>query len=124
MSEHDTQAAFFEWAEWQKIPGIDVLFAVPNGGSRNKFEAFRLKQAGVKAGVPDVIYAVPRGGFVGLAIEFKHGDGNPSKEQRLRIDKLQREGWCVAVCWSLEAAASMLKGYAGMLQMTFPKAQE
>jgi hypothetical protein len=34
MSEHDTQAAFFAWAARQRIPGIELLHAVPNGGEQ------------------------------------------------------------------------------------------
>lgn len=117
MSEHTTQKAFFEWASYKRFPGIELLHATPNGGERNKAVAGKLKAEGVKAGQPDVSWPVARGGFIGLAIEFKDGDGNPSKEQRLRIDRLQREGWMVSVCWSWEAAARALVGYAGMLML-------
>lgn len=115
MSEHDDQAAFFAWAATQKFDGVDLLHATPNGGARHPAVAAKLKKEGVKPGVPDVSWPVARGGFIGLAIEFKHGDGNPSKEQRTRIDALQREGWCVAICWSWPAAIRLVKGYTGML---------
>lgn len=119
MSEHDQQAAFFRWCELQAtIPGIHLMHAIPNGGQRNKATAGKLKAEGVKAGVLDVQWPVARGGFIGLAIEFKHGDGNPSKEQRERITRLQLEGWCVTVCWDWQAAARMVQGYAGMLRVT------
>ena len=54
MSEHLTQKAFFEWAALQRIPGIELLHATPNGGGRSKAEAGRLKAEGVRAGQPDV----------------------------------------------------------------------
>jgi hypothetical protein len=117
MSEHLSQKAFFEWATYQRFPGIELMHAIPNGGERNAIVAAKLKAEGVKAGVPDVQWPVARGGFIGLAIEFKHGDGVPSKDQRARIDGLQREGWLVAVCWSWDAAARLLSGYAGMMRM-------
>ncbi len=123
MSEHAHQAAFFGWANMKRFPGIELLHATPNGGQRHPAVAAKLKAEGVKAGMPDVSWPVPRGGFVGLAIEFKHGDGNPTKEQRERIDQLQKQGWCVAVCWSWDAAARLLTGYAGMLTVTFPDGQ-
>ena len=123
MSEHDTQAAFFAWANYKRFPGIDLLHATPNGGERHPVVAAKLKAEGVKTGVPDVSWPVARGGFIGLAIEFKNGSGNPSKEQRERIDRLQKEGWCVAVCWSWEAAARLLTGYAGMLTVSMPEAK-
>lgn len=117
MSEHQHQAAFFKWANLQRFPGIELLHATPNGGERNVIVAQRLKAEGVKPGQPDVSWPVARGGYIGLAIEFKHGDGNPTKEQRGRITALQKEGWCVAVCWDWEAAARLLQGYAGMLTL-------
>lgn len=119
MSEHDHQARFFEWAERQNFPGVELMHATPNGGLRTKAQAGKLKAEGVKAGHPDVSWPVARGGYIGLAIEFKAGDGNPTKEQRERIDQLQREGWMVAVCWSWEAAARLVTGYAGMLQVNW-----
>lgn len=117
MSEHDTQAAFFSWASHQRFDGIELLHATPNGGARHIAVAAKLKAEGVKPGVPDVTWPVARGGFIGLAIEFKFNDGSPSKEQRERITKMQEQGWCVAVCWSWPAAARLLQGYAGMMQV-------
>ena len=119
MSEHDEQAAFFDWLKYQKFDGVELIHAVPNGGARHIRVAAKLKKEGVMPGVPDVSWPAPRGGFVGLAIEFKFGDGNPTAEQRRRIDHLQKEGWCVAVCWSWQAAARMVKGYSGLIQVSF-----
>lgn len=48
-----------------------LFFAVPNGSTRNPIEASRLKREGVVAGVADMLLLVPRGGFHGLAVEFK-----------------------------------------------------
>lgn len=117
MSEHDHQVAFFKWLSMQKLDGVELVHATPNGGQRHPAVAAKLKAEGVRPGVPDVSWPAPRGGFVGLAIEFKFGDGNPSKEQRERIDRLQKEGWCVAVCWSWQAAARLVQGYSGMLRL-------
>lgn len=119
MSEHLEQKAFFEWAAMSKIPGIELMHAVPNGGQRHRAVAAKLKAEGVKPGVLDVSWPKPKGGFVGLAIEFKSGDGNPTKEQRERITRLQEEGWCVAVCWNWRAAARLVQGYAGLLTVSY-----
>lgn len=120
MSEHQTQAAFVQYLQASGIKGIDTAFAVPNGGQRHKAVAAKLKAEGAKPGIPDWLWPEPRGGFMGLAIEFKHGDGNPSKEQRERIDRLQEQGWCVVVCWSWAAAARTVQGYAAMLRVQMP----
>ena len=120
MSEHDTQAAFIKRLELAGIHGIESAFAVPNGGARHPAVAGKLKAEGVRPGIPDWLWPEPRGGFMGLAIEFKHGDGNPSKEQRQRIDALQAKGWCVVVCWTWEAAYRTVVGYAAMLRVQMP----
>nr|DAX83342.1 MAG TPA: Nuclease [Caudoviricetes sp.] len=59
-----------------------VLFAVPNGGSRNKIEAANMKRQGVKRGVADVILLIPKKGFASLCLEFKTRVGKQSEEQK------------------------------------------
>ena len=44
-------------------PDLELLYHVPNGGSRNKAEASKLKRMGVRAGVPDLVLPVPRAGY-------------------------------------------------------------
>jgi VRR-NUC domain len=117
MSEHHIQSAFFEWLDRQKLDGVELAHAVPNGGARHPAVAAKLKKEGVKPGVPDVQWPVARGGFIGLAIEFKFDGGNATKEQRERITLMQREGWCVAICWDWQAAARLVQGYAGMMRV-------
>lgn len=122
MSEHTTQAAFVDWCDRigaRTIDDIGTAYAVPNGGARHIATASRLKAEGVKPGVPDWCWPAVRGGFVGLAIEFKDGDNVPSKPQRERIDALQKAGWCVVICWDWQAAARTVQGYAGMLRVSF-----
>ncbi|HEX4843173.1 MAG TPA: VRR-NUC domain-containing protein [Limnobacter sp.] len=117
--EHDMQVRFFQWAQVQAktVPDLDKLYAIPNGGHRHNAVAAKLRAEGVKKGIPDVKLPVPRGGFVGLAIEFKAGENVPSKEQREKITQLQRDGWCVTVCWCEEAAKRVVMGYLGMCRL-------
>ncbi len=117
--EHEIQKAYFKWASLQKIPGLELLHANANGGHRHLLTAVKLKAEGVKSGVPDVYLPAPRGGFCGLAIEFKAPGQNPSKEQRERMNLMQLEGWCVAMCWDWQAAARTTLGYLGMGRVTF-----
>lgn len=119
-TEHQIQSAFVEWLATQRIPGLATAHAIPNGGHRHPAVGAKLKAEGVKAGALDWQWPSPRGGFVGLAIEFKAGSGVPSKEQRERIDALQRDGWCVVLCWDWTAAARTVQGYAGMLNVGYP----
>lgn len=115
--EHDEQVQFFGWAARQRIPGLGLMHAVPNGGQRHPAVAAKLKAEGVKAGVLDILWPVPRGGFCGLAIEFKAEDGNLTKDQRERIKALQLEGWLCVVVWEWQAAARTVLGYAGLAKV-------
>ncbi|MDN2483844.1 hypothetical protein [Vibrio agarivorans] len=56
----------------QAYPELEKLVnASPNGGSRNRFEAARLKFAGLCKGFPDIQVCVARSGFNALFIELK-----------------------------------------------------
>ena len=59
-----------------------MLFAVPNGGFRNKREAGIMKAEGVTAGVADVILLKPSGGYASLGVEFKTEDGTQRATQK------------------------------------------
>jgi hypothetical protein len=58
-----------------------LVFAVPNGGSRNVIEAARLKKAGVLAGAPDLVVISKRGQID--FIELKTNKGALSKNQNI-----------------------------------------
>lgn len=117
MSEHAHQVSLFQWIERQRFEGVELIHAVPNGGARHIKVAMKLKAEGTKAGVPDVLWGVARGGFIGLAIEMKYADGNPTKEQRYRMTKMQQEGWLCCFAWDWMAAARTIQGYAGMVKV-------
>ena len=73
--EGNEQEALFRWAAFVRgrFPEIDLLYHIPNGGSRNRLEAANLKRQGVKSGVPDLCLPVARGKYHGLYIEMKYG---------------------------------------------------
>ncbi len=77
-SEDDLQAKCFQWF-WNTYPEHRrMLFAVPNGGHRDKITANRLKATGVVPGVSDLILVVLEGV---IFIEMKTETGVQSKEQ-------------------------------------------
>lgn len=106
MSEHDEQVEYFTALKYLegKHPELCYIFAVPNGGRRAKFEASRLKDEGVKRGVPDIIVPIPMGEFCGMAIEMKYGENRQSLEQKDYEMALIRFGWCFRVCYSGRSA--------------------
>lgn len=90
-----------------------LLFAVPNGGMRSVKTAVRLKAEGVRAGIPDMMLAVPRAGHNGLFIELKQGKGRLSLAQKATLALLERQGYAVCVPYGFEAAKSEIEKYLG-----------
>lgn len=81
--EERIQVEFFKLVKllFPKLPE-KLLFAVPNGGSRNTLEAVNLKRQGVTSGVSDVILLIPKKGYASLCLEFKAKKGIQSDEQK------------------------------------------
>lgn len=94
-----------------KYPDLEMLYHIPNGGTRNKREAEHLRRQGVKAGVPDLCLPVPRGEFHGLYIELKAKDNTPTEKQKEWLAKLDKQRYKTAVCWGWEAAAEVIEAY-------------
>lgn len=112
--EAEEQTALFEWAALQsgRFPELALLYHVPNGGSRNKVEAARLRAQGVKSGVPDLCLPVARGKNHGLYIELKRQRGGRISEEQARwIDGLLKQGYAAAVCRGWQEAASVIMDY-------------
>lgn len=87
------------------------LYAVPNGGLRTVQEGVRLKMEGVQKGVPDLVLPIARGGYHGLYLEMKAGNGRTSKEQDGWLAFLEDQGYRVAVAWTVERALHVLEDY-------------
>ncbi len=119
MSEHLHQAALFRWARTQVvlIPELALLFAIPNGGVRNKVTGWKLKQEGVTRGIPDICLPVARGGYHGLWIELKNDEpkGVVSAEQAAWITALRAEGYCALVCFGWDQARESISEYLSPL---------
>ena len=113
MTEAQEQKFLFQWAgiSRQKYPELELLFHVPNGGKREKREAASLKKEGVKAGVPDLILPVARGGHFGLYIELKVGRNKPSNLQIEWIENLKKQGYFVKVCYGWIEASETIINY-------------
>lgn len=89
----------------------NVLFAVPNGGMRSVKTAARLKAEGVRAGIPDLVLAVPRDPYHGLFIEMKQGKGRLSPAQAATLSILEQQGYATVVPYGFEAAQMAITDY-------------
>ena len=123
MLEHHEQVALMEMVHLYegRVPELALLFAVPNGGARDVITGARLKQEGVKRGVPDLVLPVAKQGYHGLAIELKRERGGQvSPEQRWWHEQLREQGWRVEVCMGYKAAWTVLEDYLGCsMPLTF-----
>lgn len=109
-TEHWEQVQLFRWAESR--PELAVMYAIPNGGHRDIRVAARLKEEGVKAGVPDICIPIARGGKHGLYIELKRRKGGRVSSEQIRwIEALMREGYACAVCCGWRAAKDEIERY-------------
>ena len=136
-SEHSHQVALMAWAAANRGNDrrLHLLFAIPNGGERNKIVASRMKAEGVRSGVPDLFLPVvgqkwskPDYGITwyhGLFIEMKKpaaqykrkaakdkwDTGGVSEEQKIWLNMLEQQGYKCVVCYHWYQAASEIKFY-------------
>lgn len=125
--ESGNQEALFQWAEYQmqRMPELEYLHHVPNGGKRDKATAIALKRQGVKAGVPDIHLPAPRGEYHGLYIELKAGGNTATPNQKRWLKYLRKQGYYTEVCYSWQAAAELIENYLlHMEQLPETKEQE
>lgn len=110
-SEHEIQRAVCLWLDG--YPGRPaalvhgaVYFHCPNGGGRSAVEGARFKQAGVKPGVPDLLF-LHAGRLFGL--ELKTATGNTSDAQHIMHARLVAAGAAgIAVANSLASAKAQI----------------
>lgn len=83
-SEDTEQINVVSWANWNvnRYPELRWLFHVPNGGSRNKQEAVKFKQMGVKAGVGGTY----KTGDLIRPTEYSHVDIIPANGYLMKTD--------------------------------------
>lgn len=89
--------------DWMRLQHPNVLAVhIPNGGSRNKIEAVKLKRMGVKAGMPDIFIPQKSVNSLGFFCELKVGKNTPTPIQKEVMQKLQDSGYYCCIARSLE----------------------
>lgn len=115
-SEHAEQVALVDWCAWQanRDPRFGLLFAIPNGGARDRITAAKLKREGVKPGVADLMLPVAAAGYHGLFIEMKRQDGGRVAREQLQWQRwLTEQGFLSVVCNGFDEARIVLSFYLG-----------
>lgn len=125
-SESSQQQALFCWAALNcgQYPALAYMFAIPNGGLRDKRTASTLKAEGVRSGVCDVF--LPNPVFIGNSPEYKYcgcfiemklekyrnrKNGGCSDEQIDFIEWAASAGYYCKVCYSWTEARDTLIDY-------------
>lgn len=103
--ESTLQTQCVKWFRYQ-YPHL-VIYAVPNGGSRNVREAQRLKSEGVLAGVADLTILLPQG--KSLYIEMKVKGNRQTPNQKEFQQKAEALGHKYYVCYSFEDFEKVVK---------------
>jgi len=112
--ELEEQAALIEWADKTVIDGIrigDYLIHIPNEGRRGPKAAKDAKRLGLRAGVPDLFLALPRGDHAGLWIEMKAAGGVETGVQNDWRNKLCSAGYKSSVCFGYDMAVRCITDY-------------
>jgi len=97
------QAGCVKWFRYQYSEYKNLLFAIPNGlpifDKELRVKIYnRLNKEGLKAGVPDLFLALPRGIYHGAFIEIKYGDDRLRKNQFDMIQLLTAQGYkCIVI---------------------------
>ena len=73
--ESTIQTSCVKWFRLQ-YPNL-IIYATPNGGSRNSIEAKRLKAEGVLAGVADLTVLLPHGKILYIEMKNQRKQANP-----------------------------------------------
>lgn len=109
MTESQEQRQLIQWCRTD--PRYQYLFHIPNETVGGQGWIVRNRQLGVKAGVPDLFYPVPMGGYHGLFIEMKTKTGRLSAEQKKWIGALETFGYKCVVAKGWDEARQALEEY-------------
>lgn len=113
-SEDGEQLALMCWCanNFNTYPELKRLVHIPNGGSRHKAEAGKLKAMGVKPGFPDLFLPIRRATWNGLFIEIKRlTGGRVGEDQKDWADFLRGQGFGAIVCYGWIEAKKVLIDY-------------
>lgn len=114
--ESQIQQQCVKWFRLQYADLALLLFAVPNGGARNKLEAGIMKGEGVTAGVADMLFLFPNAEHHGLCIEFKTPKGRQQDSQKRFQRKVEAFGYRYEIVRSFEEFVNLIRNYLSKVE--------
>lgn len=114
--EEIEQTALFRWANYAQTQyeELKLMYHIPNEGKRSAATGARMKQAGLKSGVPDVCLPTAHGGYIGLYIEMKVKPNKPTENQKQWLRALREAGHFTAVTYTWEEAKDLIEEYLSL----------
>lgn len=110
--ESELQKSCVRWFRLQYPFPRYLIFAIPNGGYRNRLEAKIMVGEGMQAGCPDLQIPVPNAHYHGLFIEMKNGKkGVVSEHQKEIMAYLTKQGYKCAVCRDFDSFKATVDEY-------------
>ncbi len=109
--ESRIQQGCVRWFRLQYTEYAGLLYAIPNGGFRNKITGAILKAEGALAGVADLFLSVPNRFYHGLYIEMKKPKGRQQESQKLFQQAVEAQGYKYALCYSLDEFIAIINEY-------------
>jgi hypothetical protein len=100
--ESKLQRMCVAWFRMQYADKAYCLFAIPNGGRRDKITAAIMKGEGVLAGVADLFLMVPNNNHHGLWLEMKTPKGRQSDSQKLFEQNAKSQGYDYRIARTLD----------------------
>lgn len=118
------QTSPFAVSNVEQVPELKWIFAVPNGGQRDKITAAKLKHEGVKPGVPDTFFPLPCVQYAGLFIEMKRSADKATKRRAGSTSDVQDEWiaylrsvrYACSVCFDWRSAARDIQSYVELVR--------
>ena len=110
-TESQEQCAFIDYLKVRHPLYYSLIFHVPNGGYRTKWEASSLKKNGVKSGVPDLFLPVAHPPYHGIFIEMKSKNGRLSDNQLIYCENVINQNYAVGICYGFDEAVRCLDDY-------------
>ncbi len=101
-----------ECVQWFRLQYPDkIIYAIPNGGSRNIIEASNLKKQGILSGVADLHLPIRSGNYHSLFIEMKYDKGKQTESQIAFQNKVEKFDNKYLVIRSFDEFVTEIKNY-------------
>lgn len=124
LTYQDFKYTLTKYGTHDRVDDLKYMFAIPNGGLRNKVTAMKLVAEGVKKGAPDIMLPIRRDPYIGLFVEMKKpkgvitdhnrkatSKGVVSDEQKDYIAFLTQQGYECEICYTWAMAATCVEKY-------------